>query len=224
MKKIYVVLLATFFINPGISFASIDANLKYGSRGQGVTELQDFLIKKGFLTTQATGNFFSLTKKAVIAYQESLGLPNTGYVGTMTRSVINNELSRAKTTTVSAPKTISAITGTTTSTSTIHTNIPATTTPAQISTPTLTPISGCTSTSGYSSTTGLPCSGASQSLAPTTDVCKNLDGVQTLAPAGTYIDNGNCVSSSANTTTTPTLNTTQTPSAFTPVAPAPISW
>ncbi len=89
MKK---TLLLAIFLLPTFVFATIDSNLKYGSRGLEVTELQEFLIDKGFLTGQPTGNFFALTKKAVIAYQKSVALPQTGFVGPMTRQMINQEL------------------------------------------------------------------------------------------------------------------------------------
>lgn len=92
MKKQSIFLAALCFIVPAISFASIDINLKYGAQGTEVKELQEFLIDKGFLTGQATGNFFTLTKKAVIAYQTSVDLPATGFVGPMTREKINPEL------------------------------------------------------------------------------------------------------------------------------------
>lgn len=89
MKK---TLLLAIFLLPTLAFATIDSNLKYGSRGVEVTELQEFLIDKGFLTGQPTGNFFALTKKAVISYQKSLNLPATGFVGQLTRAEINKEL------------------------------------------------------------------------------------------------------------------------------------
>jgi len=78
---------------PSLAFASIDTNLKYGARGVEVSELQEFLIDKGLLAGQATGNFFSLTLKAVKLYQASVGLPTTGFVGPLTRAKINTELS-----------------------------------------------------------------------------------------------------------------------------------
>lgn len=90
IKKILVLALLLAF--PIISFASIDADLRYGATGAQVSELQEFLIDKGFLTSQPTGNFFSLTKSAVIKYQGSVGLPTTGFVGPMTREKINAEL------------------------------------------------------------------------------------------------------------------------------------
>ncbi len=73
---------------PHTSFAAISSNLKHGSRGAEVTELQEFLIAKGLLVPPATGGFFGLTKKAVIAYQISIGLPATGFVGPLTRAAI----------------------------------------------------------------------------------------------------------------------------------------
>lgn len=74
--------------------ASIDQNLKYGQTNTEVRELQDFLVDKGLLT-QSTGFFGLLTLKAVQKYQTSVNLPSTGYVGAMTRSSINGELSDA---------------------------------------------------------------------------------------------------------------------------------
>ena len=89
MKKI---ILFAFLFLPVFAGASIDINLKYGATGSEVTELQEFLIDKGFLNTNSTGNFFSLTNSAVIKYQGSVGLPTTGFVGPMTREKINAEL------------------------------------------------------------------------------------------------------------------------------------
>ncbi len=93
MKKLLIIIFA--FLIPAISSASIDINLKYGSQGTEVRELQEFLIDKGFLSGQTTGNFYTLTRKAVVAYQNSIGLPNTGFVGPMTREKINTELAQA---------------------------------------------------------------------------------------------------------------------------------
>lgn len=73
--------------------ASIDTNLYYGVKNKAeVQELQEFLIDGGFFTGNATGNFYSLTLKAVKAYQTSAGLPKTGYVGVLTRKAINDQL------------------------------------------------------------------------------------------------------------------------------------
>ncbi|MDD5152375.1 MAG: peptidoglycan-binding domain-containing protein, partial [Candidatus Pacebacteria bacterium] len=92
VKKILLSFIALAVLLPTMSFASIDANLGFGARGTAVTELQQFLINKGFLSVEATGNFFGLTKTAVIAYQGSKGLPTTGFVGPLTRTAIASDL------------------------------------------------------------------------------------------------------------------------------------
>lgn len=74
-----------------LASASVDMNLKYGMKNDQVSELQDFLTDKGFMS-QTTGFFGVVTLKAVKAYQLSLGLPNTGFVGVLTRAEINKEL------------------------------------------------------------------------------------------------------------------------------------
>src|ERR1035437_8220512 len=89
MKTYKYLLAVLLIIAPVVSMASIDTNLAFGSRGQAVTNLQNLLISKGFLNSQASGGFYSLTRQAVVAYQASLGLPATGFVGPMTRAKIN---------------------------------------------------------------------------------------------------------------------------------------
>ena len=93
MKKIILTIVLGAVLIPSFSFASINKNLSYGAKGAQVTELQEFLIDKGFLQTQSTGNFYSLTLKAVKAFQSVNNIPNTGYVGNLTRTEINSELS-----------------------------------------------------------------------------------------------------------------------------------
>lgn len=91
MKKI-IVALALLFV-PLVASASIDANLYYGIHNKpSVLELQEFLIDKGYMAAPATGNFYSLTLGAVKRYQASVGVIQSGYVGTLTRASINKEL------------------------------------------------------------------------------------------------------------------------------------
>lgn len=92
MKKI-IILLALLI--PSVTLASIDTNLKYGQNSNEVSELQDFLVDKGFLKTNPTGFFGLLTFKAVKEYQTSVDVPSTGYVGILTRGKINTELESA---------------------------------------------------------------------------------------------------------------------------------
>lgn len=91
MKK--VIILTILLLFPFFAFASFENNLYYGLQNNNeVRELQEFLVGKGLLDHEATGNFYSLTLKAVKAYQASEGIIQTGYVGTLTRTAINNEL------------------------------------------------------------------------------------------------------------------------------------
>ena len=81
-------------------------NLTYGMRAHpDVTRLQQFLTDQGLYTGPVNGNFFNLTKAAVILFQEQYtkdvlspwGLTKgTGYVGKTTRAKIN-ELAKATT-------------------------------------------------------------------------------------------------------------------------------
>jgi peptidoglycan hydrolase-like protein with peptidoglycan-binding domain len=62
-----------------------------GAEGTDVTALQTFLESKGFLTMPAgvaKGHFGPLTMKALQAYQSSVGINPTGYVGPKTRAAI----------------------------------------------------------------------------------------------------------------------------------------
>src|SRR5581483_1382028 len=119
---------------PAISLADITANLKYGSQGTQVVELQEFLIEKGFLLTKASGYFFSLTRNAVEQFQESVGLPNTGYVGVLTRGQINSAIAMEN---ASSTEAEIAETGTTTPPVIEPTQQVAT--PVQVTQPTVTP-------------------------------------------------------------------------------------
>ncbi|MEK7646214.1 MAG: peptidoglycan-binding domain-containing protein [Patescibacteria group bacterium] len=95
-----------FLIATGIAtlaFASVAAaqaysfstNLMVGSTGADVSALQTALINAGFSIPAITsggavkGNFGSQTKAAVMAYQASRGIPNTGFVGPLTRAALN---------------------------------------------------------------------------------------------------------------------------------------
>jgi hypothetical protein len=93
-KNISLLFLSLFFFN--ISYADQKGcALLMSSFGIGSTKkeeivlLQNFLIENGFLYTTATGHFGNLTLSAVKAYQKSLGLPSTGYVGTLTRAALS---------------------------------------------------------------------------------------------------------------------------------------
>jgi len=90
MKKLAIAIFIATLL-PSLSFASIDTNLKYGMKNTEVSELQDFLVDKGYMNT-STGFFGLLTLKAVQKYQADNGISSTGYVGILTRTQINKEL------------------------------------------------------------------------------------------------------------------------------------
>lgn len=92
MKK--ALLAGVLFLLPFSALAaSFDNNLHYGSTGPEVVALQEFLQDQGVFTGTATGNFYSITLKAVKAFQTAEGItPVSGYVGSITRGVINTLL------------------------------------------------------------------------------------------------------------------------------------
>lgn len=106
MKKTIILLTSLLLFIPLLASASFDKNLYYGiQQDSQVKELQEFLISKGYLEGSATGNFFSLTLKAVKNFQTDNNLPPTGYFGPLSRTTANNILSTdlAASNTESAP-------------------------------------------------------------------------------------------------------------------------
>jgi len=70
---------------------AIPRGLRQGSVGSDVTNLQSFLEEKGLLTMPrgvAKGTFGPLTKTALMTYQRSQGLDQTGAVGPLTEAAI----------------------------------------------------------------------------------------------------------------------------------------
>ncbi len=97
--KLQKVLLATGIA--ALAFASVAAaatfnvNLTVGSTGADVSALQNALIAAGYSIPAIqsgaanTGYFGSQTKAAVMKYQAANGIPNTGFVGPLTRASLN---------------------------------------------------------------------------------------------------------------------------------------
>lgn len=68
-------------------------NLTIGSIGNDVTELQNLLVQLGYLTATPTGYFGVLTQKAVQSFQIANNVsPASGFVGPLTRAVLNTLL------------------------------------------------------------------------------------------------------------------------------------
>lgn len=88
MKKyLFIALLI-----PNLASAAVEKNMQYGAKGEQVIQLQEFLIDNGFLFTEPTGSFFSLTRRAVKEYQKSKGIAPTGFVGPITRAAMNKDM------------------------------------------------------------------------------------------------------------------------------------
>ena len=76
---------------PLISQASFDTNFKYGSRDERIKEIQEFLTDQGLYSGPITGNYYSLTRKAVIAFQARENIsPAYGFWGSLTRAKANS--------------------------------------------------------------------------------------------------------------------------------------
>lgn len=66
--------------------ASFDISLKYGSRGDAVEQLQDFLTDQGFYTGKIDGKFGLGTLRSVKAFQKANGLAPDGFFGKASRA------------------------------------------------------------------------------------------------------------------------------------------
>lgn len=96
--SLVVFLFLSFFLAPHLAQAlslmpPFLTDLTIGSSGEDVSNLQGVLVSKGFLVMPvgvSPGYFGPMTKAAVIKFQSANKiLPTSGYVGPITRSVLN---------------------------------------------------------------------------------------------------------------------------------------
>ncbi len=74
----------------GFAIFRFNNNLSQGQKHPDVMELQKRLIREGFMASASTTDYFGpKTLAAVKLYQKKNKLPTNGYVGPMTRSVLN---------------------------------------------------------------------------------------------------------------------------------------
>lgn len=73
----------------GASLFNFTVDLRIGSRGNDVTELQKILIKEGFLTSEATGYFGGMTRSALMKWQAKNGLVVSETFGKQSRDFLN---------------------------------------------------------------------------------------------------------------------------------------
>lgn len=88
-------------------------NLSMGMRNADVTALQNALASAGYFNVAATGYFGSVTKSAVMAYQRANSIsPVSGFVGPLTRGVLNaTSVTTTTTTTTTTTPTTTTTTG-----------------------------------------------------------------------------------------------------------------
>ncbi|MCM3569010.1 cell wall hydrolase [Neobacillus mesonae] len=87
--KISFLILICFlaFLPNSISAQEI---LQKGNQGQSVYHLQDNLLKMGYLPTQPTGYYGSITENAVRQFQQDTGVISTGVYGPLTQQQLHN--------------------------------------------------------------------------------------------------------------------------------------
>ncbi|MEI6057835.1 MAG: peptidoglycan-binding domain-containing protein, partial [bacterium] len=140
MKKVIISSIVALALVAVASVSSASASyafsnyLTVGSTGADVTALQSWLVSNGFLTMPAgvsMGYFGKVTKAAVVAYQASVGLPSTGFVGPLTIAKLNGAPAVTTTTsTFSCPVGWSCTApATTNTTTTVNQNLTGITTP-----------------------------------------------------------------------------------------------
>jgi len=100
-------LIISFLAVPFVASATIvsfDRDLYFGMRASvDVTALQQFLTDQRVYTGPITGNFFSLTKAGVQAFQKREKIFTTGYVGKLTRARIKQLIALAPTSILPPP-------------------------------------------------------------------------------------------------------------------------
>lgn len=156
MKKYLFVFLVLVFLVPAITAASFDVSLKYGSHGNTVVELQDFLQGQGSYYGKVDGKFGFGTLKAVRAFQTSNGLKADGYFGAMSRTKANEilkvDLEDSNTAEQAETGTVAVVSN----------------------------VEGCDVDFIYSRTTGLPCSNMVQPVSNLPAGCLSLSGYSIL--------------------------------------------
>ena len=75
---------------PAVMSGSFTIDLYFGMKNStDVTRLQQFLTAQNVYSGPITGNFYAMTKAAVMAYQRKNGVSATGYFGPKSRGVAN---------------------------------------------------------------------------------------------------------------------------------------
>ena len=75
----------------GVSTYNFNLDMRRGASNEDVRQLQIALTSDGSYSGPITGTFGQLTLNAVKAFQAKRGLPQTGFVGPMTRNALNSD-------------------------------------------------------------------------------------------------------------------------------------
>lgn len=101
MKNIKHIVILVFIFIPSFVMAQgsvFSVSLGYGSTEKNeVIKLQQFLVSEGFLGTNPTGSYLSLTVNAVKAFQKSQNIQATGYFGPLTRAAAHQKFTERST-------------------------------------------------------------------------------------------------------------------------------
>lgn len=93
MKKLIIGFLGVLLLLPfSVSAADFTKDLKYGTKGIEVKQMQEFLRDKGIYKGPITGNFLSLSLAAVKTFQKDNNVKVTGLWNKETRELANNLL------------------------------------------------------------------------------------------------------------------------------------
>src|SRR3989338_5298702 len=95
MKKFILLLVVGLLFTTSVSAAEFNADLRYGvAKNAEVTKLQKFLTAEKLYSGPITGNFYSLTLKAVKAFQAREKIPTSGLVDALTRAQLNDLIAK----------------------------------------------------------------------------------------------------------------------------------
>lgn len=137
MKKIISIsAMVGFVLMPTFALASFDRNLTYGSKGEDVTELQEFLTDQGLYSGPITGNLYSLTVAGIKRFQKRESItPISGYFGPKTRIRANSILLSQISNSEDTPPTSTSSNNTSVYASSTASTIPTTAVPTPVPAP-----------------------------------------------------------------------------------------
>ncbi|MEJ1517390.1 C40 family peptidase [Bacillus cereus] len=68
--------------------------MQQGMQGNDISKIQQDLKRLSYFNTNTTGYYGSVTKQAVLDFQRSHGVPDTGNVGTLTKNALASEITK----------------------------------------------------------------------------------------------------------------------------------